>query len=215
MALPLAALGAAACAPSGTGNRAVPVLVAIGASDAVGVGAANPDQDNWVSRLAAHLPDSARVVNLGISGATAEQAAQQELPVALDTAPTFVAVWLGVNDVQQGVPLPQFADTLRTILSAFSAQAGARVFVGNLPELETLPAFQGSDAAALRRTTVEWNASIATAAQEAGAILVDIHAAWAAAGDRDALISRDGLHPSSAGYRRIADLFWQAMQRAG
>ena len=28
------------------------------------------------------------------------------------------------------------------------------------------------------------------------------------------LVSSDGLHPTTAGYQRIADLFWQAIRRA-
>src|SRR5437763_10610100 len=87
------------------------VLVGIGASDAVGIGATNPDQDNWVAQLGARLPAGTRVVNLGISGATAAQAETQELPVALDAAPTVVAVWLGVNDFADRVPLAAFSQS--------------------------------------------------------------------------------------------------------
>ncbi|HEY7294772.1 MAG TPA: hypothetical protein VH916_07005, partial [Dehalococcoidia bacterium] len=43
-------------AASRPGQTGTVILVAIGASDAVGVGATNPDTDNWVARLGTKLP---------------------------------------------------------------------------------------------------------------------------------------------------------------
>jgi acyl-CoA thioesterase-1 len=192
------------------------VLVAIGASDAVGIGATNPDTDNWVARLGTKLPSGSRVVNLGISGATAEQALQQELPVAADAAPTLAAVWLGVNDIEQNVPLDAFSSNLTGVLSGLR-QTGARLFVANLPDLRLLPAFNGRDPAALDTQVRSWNAAIGRIANEQGATLVDLYTAWGDlkdAKERAALVSADGLHPTSAGYNRLADLFWQTIEAA-
>src|SRR6266536_2015082 len=58
--------------------------VAIGASDTAGVGVEDPEREAWVNVLAQALPQPVRVVNLGISGATARQAVDDELPQALD-----------------------------------------------------------------------------------------------------------------------------------
>ena len=190
------------------------VLVAIGASDAVGIGATNPDTDNWVARLGAKLPSGSRVVNLGISGATAEQALQQELPVAADATPTLATVWLGVNDIEQNVPLDVFSANLTGVLSELR-QSGAKLFVANLPDLRLLPAFNGRDPAALDGQVRAWNAAIAHIAHEQGATLVDLYTAWGDVKDakeRAALVSADGLHPTSAGYSRLADLFWQTIE---
>ncbi len=190
------------------------VLVAIGASDAVGIGATNPDTDNWVARLGAKLPSGSRVVNLGISGATAEQALQQELPVAADATPTLATVWLGVNDIEQNVPLDVFSANLTGVLSGLR-QSGAKLFVANLPDLRLLPAFNGRDPAALDGQVRAWNAAIAHIAHEQGATLVDLYTAWGDVKDakeRAALVSADGLHPTSAGYSRLADLFWQTIE---
>jgi lysophospholipase L1-like esterase len=191
-------------------------LVAIGASDAVGIGATNPDTDNWVARLGAKLPSGSRVVNLGISGATAEQALQQELPVAADAAPTLAAVWLGVNDIQQNVPLDVFTTNLTGVLSGLR-QSDAKLFVANIPDLRLLPAFNSRDSAALDAQVRSWNAAIARIAREQGATLVDLYTAWGDVKDakeRAALVSADGLHPTSAGYSRLAELFWQAIEAA-
>lgn len=190
------------------------VLVAIGASDAVGIGATNPDTDNWVARLGAKLPSGSRVVNLGISGATAQQALQQELPVAADAAPTIAAVWLGVNDIEQNVSLATFSTNLTDVLSGLR-QTGAKLYVANLPDLRLLPSFNGREPAALDSEVHSWNAAIGRIAREQGAILVDLYTAWGDVKDakeRAALVSADGLHPTSAGYNRLAELFWQAIE---
>jgi lysophospholipase L1-like esterase len=187
-------------------------LVAIAASDAVGLGATNPDRDNWVAQLSARLPSITRVVNLGISGATAAQAAQQELPVALDAAPTVAVVWLGVNDFQDHVSLDDFSRNLAQILSDLRQHTVARVFVGNLPDLRLLPDFAGRDPAALAAEVDRWNAAIAGIAAEQGAQVVDIYTAWSRLRESASLVSGDGLHPNSAGYQRIADLFYQQIQ---
>lgn len=218
-ALALAALliAATACGHNSSGSvaggkAARPALVAIAASDAVGLGATNPDRDNWVAQLGGRLPAGTRVVNLGISGATAEQAAQQELPIALDAAPTVAVVWLGVNDFQDRVPLDTFSRDLTQILGDLHSKTGARVYVGNLPDLRLLPAFAGRDQAGLADEVARWNAEVARIAAAQGAHLVDIYTAWNRLRERDSLVSGDGLHPNTLGYQRIADLFYQQMQ---
>src|SRR5215831_4700156 len=90
--------------------------VAIGASDAVGVGAANPETDGWVPRFGAQLGPRVRVVNLGVSGSTLSQALQEQLGPALDAQPDVVTVWLAVNDLNARVPLEQYAANLDTLL---------------------------------------------------------------------------------------------------
>src|SRR5205823_633166 len=65
-------------ATSGCASRAQAqkplTYVAIGASDAVGVGARDPETEGWVPRLGATLGPNVRVVNLGVSGSTLSQA---------------------------------------------------------------------------------------------------------------------------------------------
>jgi len=197
---------------AGRSQPATPVLVGIAASDGVGIGATNPDRENWVAQLGTHLPTGSRVINLGISGATATQALEQELPVAIDSAPSSVAVWLGVNDYQQRVSLATFSDSLSRLLTALRASTGARLFVGNMPDLRLLSAFRGTDPGPLLRDVQSWNAEIARVAHENSAVLVDVFSAWSEIKDPAVLVSSDGLHPTSAGYQRLADLFWQSMR---
>ena len=81
----------AACAPQSTAAPSAPsnkplVYVALGASDAVGVGAGGP-AESWVADLAHKLPAGSRLVNLGISGEKLQGTLVDELPVAVDAKP--------------------------------------------------------------------------------------------------------------------------------
>src|SRR5215212_9817740 len=68
-----------ACGRSQPAAAATPfTYVAIGASDAVGVGAASPETEGWVPRLGSLLGPDVRVVNLGVSGSTLAQALKEQ-----------------------------------------------------------------------------------------------------------------------------------------
>lgn len=190
-----------------------PVYVALGASDAVGIGAARPTDEGWVPLVAAGLPDNARLVNLGVSGATLTEIIAGQLPIATDAAPRWVTLWPGPNDFRNGVPLDRFTAQLDQILAALRPPGATddparRVAVLNLPDLRAIPVFASVAPDTLDARVRQWNAAIAaTVARHADyAILVDLYA------DRDGIathpeyISGDGFHPSSAGYRRVADV---------
>lgn len=190
--------------------------VAIGASDAFGVGTADPNRDNWPAVLARTLATPGRqihLVNLGIPGATAALAVRDELPVALDAQPTLVTIWLGVNDLDQHITLDSYIQGLRSLIFALTREGQTHVFVGNLPELSLLPYFTArDDPVTLRLQTRQWNAAIAAACIAEGATLVDVFAGWGELASHPEYISQDGLHPSTAGAERLAGLFAEAIR---
>ncbi len=185
--------------------------VAIGASDAVGVGAANPETDGWVPRLGARLGPDVRVVNLGVSGSTLSQALQEQLGPALDAQPDVVTVWLAVNDFNAQVPLEQYAADLDTLLGQLEA-THARVLVGNIPDLGALAGYRGIDPAPLRAQVDRWNAVIAETTARHGDTLVDLYSHWQDIAAHPEYLSSDGFHPSSEGYQALADVFAGALQ---
>jgi lysophospholipase L1-like esterase len=203
----LAALLATAV-PSGAyaQSQRVQTYVAIGASDAVGVGAQNPETDGWVPRFGAHLGPSVQVVNLGVSGSTLAQALDEQLAPALDAQPDVVTVWLAVNDLNARVPLAEYAAELDTLLGQLET-SHARVLVGNVPDLARLGAYRGIDQAALENVVAQWNGVIADTTARHGAVLVDLYARWQDLAQHPEYVSTDGFHPSSEGYQRLADLF--------
>jgi lysophospholipase L1-like esterase len=188
------------------------LAVALGASDTVGVGATRPAREGWAPLVHAGLPEGARFVNLGVSGATLRDVLAQQAPVAVDAAPRWVTIWPGVNDLRAGVDLAQFTAHLDTLLGDLTRAGGGggppRIVVLNLPDLRAVPALATGDGAALDRRVREWNAAIAGVAGRYAptVVLVDLYAQYAELGTHPEYVSADGFHPSSAGYRRIADL---------
>ena len=196
------------------------IYVAIGASDAVGVGATDPNTQGYVPLIIARLPAHSQALNLGISGNTIHPALTNELPEAIAAHPTLVTVWMVGNDFRNCTPLNQYGADLETLLAQLQTQTHARVFVANLPDMSLLPAFandaaqvpcfQGQTADQIRGQVLQWNAAIAAAVALHGDVLVDLFHSDLA--KHPELIYRDGFHPSTAGYQMLASLFWAQIQ---
>lgn len=220
-------LAACGSAPAAVIRRAPPtptvpppvVYAAIGASDAVGVGAAHPNTEGYVPRLIAHLPPHSHALNVGISGALLHEALTRELPQVIALQPTLVTVWLVGNDFRNCTPLTQYAADLDTLLSQLQTQTHAAVFVANTPDMSQLPYFkqgapespclQGESSAQIRALAQQWNDVINPIVTRHGATLVDLFNSDLAG--HPEYIAADGFHPSSAGYEVLADLFWLAI----
>ena len=180
--------------------------VALGASDSVGVGASLPERESWVAVLHARLPAGSRLVNLGVSGSLLRQALDQQLPVALDADPDLVTVWLAVNDLNARVLLDRYTADLDTLLRSLREGSDATILVGNVPDMSTLPSASRMNLQPIPR----WNAQIEEVVARNGAQLVDLRDAWREVAEHPEYVSSDGFHPSTAGYVRLADRFFDA-----
>ncbi|HEU5348997.1 MAG TPA: GDSL-type esterase/lipase family protein [Ktedonobacterales bacterium] len=199
-----------------TAQRHTVTYVAIGASDSFGVGTENPGRDSWPSVLADSLETEGtdiHLINLGIPGETTAEARKTELPIALDAQPALVTVWLGVNDILQAVSVDEYEKQLEGLLRSLHDHTHALVFVGNIPNLSLLPYFAGFDQTELQTTIAHWNAAIAHAVAITGSRLVDLHTTWAELATHPEYIASDGLHPSTIGAMRLAEVFqsWIAL----
>ncbi len=192
--------------------------VAIGASDTVGVGASDPRTGSWPARIAARLP-GADYVNLGVSGSLASQAATDQVPTAAGLRPQLVTVWLAVNDLNANVSPADYAAALRRVIAPLVSLTDARVFVGNVPDLRTVPAYAGTDQAALLTRINAYNTAIAAlvASFQSSPGRVTVVDLFTGSGPLVSTItvSADGFHPSDAGYALIADRFATAIVAAG
>src|SRR5579864_7563853 len=107
--------------------------VALGASDAVGVGSNSPGSQGYVPLIAAHLPKGSHLINLGISGIRLHRALMQELPLTLTISPDLVTIWLVANDFVDGVPYDAYMRDLNTLLQQLHTNTHALIVMANLP----------------------------------------------------------------------------------
>jgi len=127
----------------------------------------------------------------------------------------LVTVWLAVNDLAAHVAVSSYQRDLNTLLSRLrSAAPAARIAVGNVPDLTSVPYFASSDPVMLRGETAMYNAAIAEAVARQHTILVDLSGQGYDLRMHPDYISADGLHPSALGYFQLAQLFYQALSAA-
>ena len=189
--------------------------VAIGASDAFGIGTSDPDRQSWPSVLSTKLGQRVHLVNLGIPGETMGDALKDELPIAVDSHPDIVTVWLGVNDINDHVSLSQYRSELTSLLSTLRGRTHARVFVANIPDLSELPFFAKMNRATLLTQISEWNTAITSAVKSESAVLVDLTPYGSQLANHPEYLASDGLHPSAIGAQHIAAVFAQTIRSAG
>ena len=189
--------------------------VALGASDAVGVGSNVPGSQGYVPLVAAHLPKGSYLINLGISGIHLHEALSRELPLALSTSPNLVTIWLVANDFIAGVSYDQYFHDLNFLLQELHRGTHARIVMANLPDLTRLPAFSNESPTQKVQMIVaiqRWNKEIALLAKQYGVALVDLFSQGSQITAHPEYISGDGFHPSPSGYVQLADYFWRVIE---
>jgi lysophospholipase L1-like esterase len=113
----------------------------------------------------------------------------------------------GVNDVYQGRDARHVIEQL-TAMYERARQSGIAVVAGTIVPYNTA----GPEENARMREINEWIRSFASASSHIG--FADTRAAVAASNDGDRLFeSPDNLHPSPAGYRRMAETIEPALRR--
>ena len=218
--------------------------VAVGASETTGTGADKPETQAWPRVLADKLGAGGRQVtftSVGFNGAQVAEARASSAPKVEAIKPNLVTVWLNVNDLinqLRGLGTPAaFEQQLGELVRRARLGGTTTVLVANTPALDRLPAYLECLNPAGTRCLLppafrafvptpdvlnarvdEFNRITERVVQREGAVLVDLHAASLKAraeGREASLVSVDGFHPSTAGHAAVADVFFEAAQRAG
>jgi acyl-CoA thioesterase-1 len=198
-------------------DRSAAVLyVALGDSTVEGVGATSPDR-NFVSRLHERLLaryPNARVINLGVSGATSADVLVRQLDRAIGLRPHLVTLSIGPNDITTRVPVARYEKNLETILGRLRYETTAVAVVNLIPDLAVTPRFSRSRLReTVGRQTIVFNDALERQGRAHGAELVNLYAASQREVPRQPeLISADGYHPSDAGYALWAALVWTGIE---
>ncbi len=164
------------------------------------------------SLSARYAAQSITIINEGNGGETAALGAL-DLPRVLNAdTPQALLLLEGVNDIHAGTPtqasaIPTVISSLRTMVQE-GKRRGMTVFLGTLlPQRKG--ACRGYDWDDNIEDVVAANTQIRSLASAEGVPLVDMYQAFS--GQVDTLLGADGLHPSEAGYQKMADLFYAAI----
>ena len=142
------------------------------------------------------------VINRGINGERSDQIRARFERDVIQNSPSAVVIIAGVNDIYQGQGVEHVTGELQAMYER-ARQAGIPVVAGTIIPFNSATPDQN---ARMRRVN-DW---IRVQPQVA---FVDTRAAVAASGNPDLLFeSPDGLHPSPAGYRRMADAIGPVIQ---
>jgi lysophospholipase L1-like esterase len=206
--LAVSGTGMVACASAPPEPPERIVYLALGASDAAGLGA-DPLTRGYVFRIADELDervDQAFLANLGLPGANTEQLDQTlELFLTSEIQPDLVTVWTGANDVIQGRDADDFEGDLDDLFERLRDRTDGVVVAANIPDLTQLPRFQDDpDDDVTRERIEEFNQAIAAQAEDHDVLLVDLYGEPV---EDDLVSDRDGFHPNNQGHREIADRF--------
>jgi acyl-CoA thioesterase I len=192
------------------------VYVAMGASDALGVGCEKPGSQGYVPLIGGKLPAGSRTINLGVDGIHLHQALKQELPQALSAQPQLVTIWLVANDFTAGTLDDDYMQDLQNLLKQLRMKTRARVVMANLPDLSLLPSYarlSADDQKRMRQSIEHWNARMGQIATRYQVTMVDLYSRGSEITAHPQYISSDGFHPSAAGYSRLAYYFWSGISR--
>ena len=189
-----------------TGEVTAPIGAAGGIGKLIVVAAAAYPSVLQSQLQAAYPPQSSAisVSNQGKGGETIFDGVLRFEDVFPGSRAEVVLIQEGVNGLQTGGP--DASTSLMRVMVQQAKGANAKVFVGSM--IPTLAGRQRTqDAAAL----VAYNTVLQIMCTQEGVTYVDLYNGILPAAET--LIGIDGLHPTEAGYRRIADLYFAAIKR--
>ena len=197
------------------GGRGEPLTVAVlGDSTAQGIGAEGPEE-SFGARVARALAEEGRdvgFVNLGVSGASARDVLERQLPRLDGLSPDLVLLSVGANDVTSRTSTAEYAATMAEITSRL-AETGARVAVLNVPAIVTVPLLPLPLRLLLDVRTHRYNDALRRLREEQGFTLVPIYEETREPFERDRTnFAADGYHPSSKGYALWAEVVGEGLR---
>ena len=202
-----------ACAKAPRDKKIEFVYLALGASDATGVGAL-PLTEGYVFLIKRELDQrvpGVALINLGVPGARIHLIKEQvRIALQVGTKAHLVTLWTGANDLVHGDDPKIFQEDLRFILHNVRKTVSTTIVVANVPDLTQLPRFRSTPSPAVTIERVRaFNRAIEQEANDVEAPVVNL---FAQPVREDLVFDPDGFHPNDAGHRDIARLFLEVIR---
>jgi acyl-CoA thioesterase I len=184
------------------------IYLALGASDAIGVGA-TPLTEGYVYLVNQDLQqriEGTFLITFGLPGARIDALNEQiRLARHFHGQADLATVWVGANDLVHGDDPSRFQSDLRQLLRSLQNSVSTIVVIANLPDLSQLPAFRAALNPAVTAERVHaFNRAIEVEAPYVNASIVNV---FGESSVDDFVFDEDGFHPTKAGHRRMANLF--------
>jgi lysophospholipase L1-like esterase len=177
----------------------------VGDSYSCGEGA--KPSEAWPSVLTQHLKvqglDIELVSNPSVTGWTAKEAIDKELPKFVNSNPNFATLLIGVNDWVQGVDETAFRNRLSYLLDSMLAVLPnkKRLLVVTIPDFGVTPTgHKYARGRNIHEGIMQFNKIVTEEAHKRGLQVVDIFPLSKKMGEDKSLVAKDGLHPSAKAY---------------
>jgi lysophospholipase L1-like esterase len=168
-------------------------------------GASYPEQlrlqlaERYVSQASAIT-----VSNAGLGGENLFRAVARFEDALTEQRPEVALIMHGVNNI--GGDPPEILAFLMREMVRTAKSRGVRVFIGSM-----LPTIAGRLRSREASLLEDYNAKLRQLSIEEGVVFVDLYTTLLP--EAANVIGVDGLHPTEAGYRRIAEVFFAAVRR--
>jgi lysophospholipase L1-like esterase len=167
----------------------------------------------WAPYFATMFPGKP-YIGRGIGGQTTPQMLVRFRQDVIDLKPTIVVILAGTNDIA-GNTGPSTIEMIEDNLASMAELAkanGIRVVLSSVLPVYDYPWKPGLEPAPKIIALNKWMKEYA---REHGAVYLDYHSAMAdSRGGMRSELANDGVHPNEAGYRIMAPLAEQAIQKA-
>ena len=189
--------------------------VAIGDSYSIGEGAT--PNESWPAILTRHLNENGLSVDLvanpSVTGWTTQQAIDRELPIFVQSKPTFATLQIGVNDWVQGVDEKTFRKRFTLLLDQMLALLPDKkqLLIVTIPDFGVTPT--GGRYARGRNISeglTRFNQIVTEEAKNRGLKVVDVFELSKKMGTDPSLVGPDGLHPSAKEYAEWEKIIFPA-----
>lgn len=187
----------------------------IGDSYSCGEGA--KPNESWPSLLTQHLKSQGLEIELvsnpSVTGWTAKDAIDKELPKFVNAGPNFATLLIGVNDWVQGVDELSFRNRVSYLLDSMLAVLPnkKRLLVVTIPDFGVTPTgHKYSRGRNIHEGIMGFNKIVSDEAHKRGLQVVDIFPISKKMGEDKSLVAKDGLHPSAKAYAEWEKLIFPA-----
>lgn len=148
------------------------------------------------------------LVNRGVPGDTAGGGLARIKQDVLDFEPDLVFVQFGLNDANLGIPIITFSDTLQTIVQTIHQHTQAEILLITSVPLHRNPADN--------KIMESFYEVIIQCGEKNQVAVARVHEYWqqkiSLGIDVSSLLQADGIHPTVAGYRLMAEAVWEAFR---